>query len=45
MPYCYLFFNRSAIYANRNVLAMYHKTHPDLLAQSGKGQPHIRGEN
>ena len=22
---------------------MYHKTHPDLLAQNGKGQPHIRG--
>lgn len=34
----------SAIYANRNVLAMYHKTHPNLLAQGGKGQPHIRGD-
>lgn len=37
------FLVRSAIYANRNVLSMYHKTHPDLLAQNGKGQPHIRG--
>ena len=40
---CFFVFNRSAIYANRNVLSLYHKTHPDLLAQNGKEQPHIIG--
>lgn len=34
----------SAIYANRNVLSLYHKTHPDLLAQNGKDKPHIIGD-
>ena len=41
--YC-LFLVRSAIYANRNVLSLYHKTHPDLLAHNGKNQPHIIGK-
>ena len=40
----FLFLDRSAIYANRNVLSLYHKTHPDLLAQNGKDQPHIIGK-
>ncbi|XP_015749288.1 PREDICTED: mannose-1-phosphate guanyltransferase alpha-A-like [Acropora digitifera] len=35
---------RSAIYANRNVLSSYHKTHPDLLAQNGVNKPHIIGK-
>ncbi|XP_015773701.1 PREDICTED: mannose-1-phosphate guanyltransferase alpha-B-like [Acropora digitifera] len=34
----------SAIYANRNVLSSYHKTHPDLLAQNGVNKPHIIGD-
>lgn len=34
----------SAIYANRNVLSLYNKTHPELLAQNGVNQPHIIGD-
>lgn len=34
----------SAIYANRNVLSLYHKTNPDRLAQNGKNLPHIIGD-